>query len=219
MRDIAGILDAVAGAGWLLPVVFAVVAIDAMLPVLPSGTTVLVAGVLSASGRVHVAAVVLAAATAACFGDNLVFTLGRRGKRVVSGERGGKGRQRAYAWISHGLRTRPASVIIPSRFVPGVRTAVMLYAGAAGYPPRQFRRLSAGAGLVWGATTTLSGYLGGVAFGGQPVLAMATALAMGAAVAAVVEATGRRLRGRTDLENDQVAGLPAGALSTVGGCP
>ena len=59
VQEIAEILDAAAAAGWLLPVVFAVVALDAVLPVLPSGTTVTVAGVLSASGRIHVAAVVL----------------------------------------------------------------------------------------------------------------------------------------------------------------
>jgi membrane-associated protein len=200
VREIAASLDVVAAAGWLLPAVFAVVALDAVVPVLPSGTTVTVAGVLSASGRVHVAAVVLAAATAAYLGDNLVYTLGRRGRRLVSGERGGTARRRAYGWISQGLRTRPGSVIIPSRFVPGVRMAVMLYAGAAGCPPGRFRRLSAGGALVWATATALSGYLGGVTFGEQPLLAMAMALVAGAGVAVAAEAIGRRLR--TDIRQD-----------------
>ena len=195
VQEIAAILDAAAAAGWLLPAVFAVVTLDAVVPVLPSGTTVTVAGVLSASGRVHVGAVVLAAATAACLGDNLVYTLGRRGRRLMSG---GAGRRRAYAWIGQAVQARPASVIIPSRFVPGLRMAVMLYAGATGCPPRLFRRLSAGAAVVWATATALSGYLGGVTFGRQPLLAMAMALVVGAGVAVVAEATGRRLRHRTE---------------------
>jgi membrane-associated protein len=196
VQEIAAILNTAAAAGWLLPAVFAVVALDAVVPVLPSGTAVTVAGLLSAGGRVHVAAVVLAAATAAFAGDNVVYALGRRGRRAVSGERGGAGRRRAYAWIGHGLRDRPASVIIPGRFVPGVRMAVMLYAGAAGCPPGLFRRLSAAAALVWATAMALSGYLGGVTFGRQPLLAMAMALVVGAGVAVGCEAAGRRLRNR-----------------------
>jgi membrane-associated protein len=210
VQEIAEFLDAAAVTGWLLPAVFAVVALDAVVPVLPSGTTVTLAGVLSASGRIHVAAVVLAAAAAACLGDNLVFTLGRRGRRLVSGERGGPGRRRAYAWVSQGLRTRPASVIIPVRFIPGARMAVMLYAGAAGCPPALFRRLSAAAALIWATVSTLSGYLGGVTFGRQPLPAMAMALAVGAGVALVAETCGRRLHDhsrsltdpRTDIRQD-----------------
>ncbi|MEU4429016.1 VTT domain-containing protein [Actinoplanes sp. NPDC024001] len=195
MQETAAILDAAAAAGWLLPAVFAVVALDAVVPVLPSGTVVTAAGVLSASGRVHVAAVVLAAAAAAYLGDNLVYTLGRRGRLLVSG--GGPRRQRTYAWVSQGLRTRPASVIVPSRFVPGVRTAVMVYAGAAGCPPRLFRRLSAAGALVWATACALSGYLGGLTFGQHPLPAMAMALAVGAGVAVVAEASGKRLRHRS----------------------
>lgn len=176
-------------AGWLLPALFGLVALDALLPVLPSGTGVMLAGVLSASGRVSVVAVLLVAAAAAWCGDNIVYTLGRRwGRRLPDG------RWRAYEWIRRGLHTRPASVIVPGRFVPGVRFGVMLCAGAAGCPGRLFRRLSSGAALVWAATTTLSGYLGGAAFGRQPLLALATGFAAGAVVMIAVETAGRRMR-------------------------
>lgn len=196
MEDVAGVLDVLADAGWLLPALFGLVALDALVPVLPSGTSVMLAGVLSASGRVDVVAVLLVAALGACCGDNLVYTLGRHWARSVSLDRGGARRRRTYAWIRHGLRDRPATVIIPGRFVPGVRFGVMLCAGAVGCPPRLFRRLSAGAALVWATTTTLSGYVGGAAFGRQPLLALALAFLVGSAVVVLVDAVGKRLRGR-----------------------
>jgi membrane protein DedA with SNARE-associated domain len=194
VEDIAEVLDVLADAGWLLPALFGVVALDALVPVLPSGTSVMLAGVLSASGRVDVVAVLSVAALGAYCGDNLVYALGRRWGRLVSPDRGGARRRRTYAWISRGLRTRPASVIIPGRFVPGVRFAVMLCAGAVGCPPRLFRRLSTSAALVWAMTMTLSGYAGGAAFGRQPLLALLLALTVGSAVMVVVEVAGKRLR-------------------------
>jgi membrane protein DedA with SNARE-associated domain len=189
VEDLTGIIDWLAGAGWLLPALFGIVALDALLPVLPSGTAVMLAGVLSASGRVGVVAVVLVAAAGACCGDNLVYALGRRWVR-----RPPKRARRGYAWIRRGLRTRPATVIIPGRFVPGVRFGVMLCAGAVGCPPARFRWLSASAAVLWAATAGLSGYLSGATFGRQPVLALAMGLAVGAIVMALVEFAGRRLR-------------------------
>jgi membrane-associated protein len=196
-------LHAMTDAGWLLPALFGLVALDALVPVLPSGTGVMLAGVLAASDRVGVVAVLLMAAAGAYCGDNLVYALGRRWGRRLAG-----GRWRGYTWIRHGLQTRPASVIIPGRFVPGARFGVMLCAGAFGCPPARFRRLSAAAALVWAATATLSGYLGGAAFEQQPLLALATGAVAGALVMTTVETAGRRLRER--------ASAPAAPVSPAG---
>jgi membrane protein DedA with SNARE-associated domain len=186
--DLAGMVEGLAGAGWLLPVLFAIVAVDALLPVLPSGTAVMLAGMLSASGRVAVGAVLVVAAAGACCSDNVVYLLGRRWRRPPPQ------RWRPYAWMRRGLLTRPASVIIPGRFVPGVRFGVMLCAGAVGCPPVRFRWLSASAAFVWAGATTLSGYVGGATFQRQPLFALAMGLAVGAAVMMLVEFAGRRLR-------------------------
>lgn len=191
--DLAGMVEGLAGAGWLLPVLFAIVAVDALLPVLPSGTAVMLAGMLSASGRVAVGAVLVVAAAGACCGDNVVFLLGRHWQRKPSSRQPPQ-RWRPYAWMRRGLLTRPASVIIPGRFVPGVRFGVMLCAGAVGCPPVRFRWLSASAAFVWAGATTLSGYVGGATFQRQPLLALAMGLAVGAAVMMLVELAARRLR-------------------------
>jgi hypothetical protein len=56
-------LEGLAGSPWLLVVVFAVAGLDAILPFMPSESTVVAVGVVAAgTGRPHLAALIVAAA-------------------------------------------------------------------------------------------------------------------------------------------------------------
>jgi membrane protein DedA with SNARE-associated domain len=176
--------------GWAYAILFLLAFLDAMVPVVPSETSVITAGVVASSGDLSVSLVVLAAAAGAFAGDNTTYLLGRRyGTRIearfFSGERGRKQIQ----WAERQLDERGGELIAVGRFIPGGRTAVTLSAGTLGYPWRRFALFDAGAALLWALYATLLGYFGGRAFEHAPWKGLLLALAVAFAVAGAIELT------------------------------
>src|SRR5438046_10414593 len=69
--------DYVANAsGWAYAAVFLLALLDAILPVVPSETAVITAGVVAAGGRLSLALVVVSAAVGAVAGDNIAYLVG-----------------------------------------------------------------------------------------------------------------------------------------------
>jgi membrane protein DedA with SNARE-associated domain len=169
------------------------VALDALVPFLPSGTTITAAGVFASTGRLALPSVVLVATAAAITGDNLVYAIGRRaGPHVLAAlERRRRG-ARAHRWMRRAMRHRTAELIIMGRYVPGARMAVMLAAGALRCPPRRFLPLDALAATLWAGTAALAGYFGGSLFANRPLLGMVSAALVGAMLMVLIERTGRR---------------------------
>jgi membrane protein DedA with SNARE-associated domain len=176
--------------GWAYAILFLLAFLDAMVPVVPSETSVITAGVVASSGDLSVSLVVLAAAAGAFAGDNTTYLLGRRyGTRIearfFSGERGRKQIQ----WAERQLDERGGELIAVGRFIPGGRTAVTLSAGTLRYPWRRFALFDAGAALLWALYATLLGYFGGRAFEHAPWKGLLLALAVAFAVAGAIELT------------------------------
>jgi membrane protein DedA with SNARE-associated domain len=176
--------------GWAYAILFLLAFLDAMVPVVPSETSVITAGVVASSGDLSVSLVVLAAAAGAFAGDNTTYLLGRRyGTRIearfFSGERGRKQIQ----WAERQLDERGGELIAVGRFIPGGRTAVTLSAGTLGYPWRRFALFDAGAALLWALYATLLGYFGGRAFEHAPWKGLLLALGVAFAVAGAIELT------------------------------
>jgi len=176
--------------GWAYAILFLLAFLDAMVPVVPSETSVITAGVVASSGDLSVSLVVLAAAAGAFAGDNATYLLGRRyGTRIearfFSGERGRKQIQ----WAERQLDERGGELIAVGRFIPGGRTAVTLSAGTLGYPWRRFALFDAGAALLWALYATLLGYFGGRAFEHAPWKGLLLALVVAFAVAGAIELT------------------------------
>lgn len=146
--------------------VLAVVAGDAVLPVLPGETMVIAAAVLAAQGHLDIVLVVIAAALGALLGDNAAYGLGHSGLRRVADRllRSEKNRHH-FEWARTQLQDHGVWIIIVARFIPGGRTATTYVAGTVGMPwKRRFLPADAIAAAVWSLYASALGYLGGASF-------------------------------------------------------
>jgi membrane protein DedA with SNARE-associated domain len=183
------LLDVVSSSPWTYAAVLGVAALDAVLPLVPSETAVIAAGVLAGAGDLEIAVVVAAGATGAYLGDNSSYWIGRR----LSGrlDRGLFRREKAArrrAWAERTLDRHGGPLIIGARFVPGGRTATTLTAGIVRMRWLRFALLAAAAAILWASYAGLVGYFGGRAFEEQPLIALAVGFGIAAGVYVGVEA-------------------------------
>ncbi len=183
--------------GWAYLVVLLLAAIDALLPVVPSETAVITAGVVASSGKLLLPVVIAAAAIGAFLGDNLAYGLGRRyGSRARDRFFHGAKAERRIDWAKRQLDRRGGELIAVGRFIPGGRTAITLTAGLTRFPWRRFALFDAAAAVIWAAYAGLLGYLGGQAFEGEAWKGLLLALGIAFAVGAATEAGRWALRRR-----------------------
>jgi membrane protein DedA with SNARE-associated domain len=176
--------------GWAYAIVFLVSYLDAVVPVVPSETVVITAGVIAASGDLSLGIVLPAAALGAFLGDNTAYLIGRRyGVRIEERFfRSEKARKR-IGWAERQLSERGGELIAIGRFIPGGRTAVTLSAGTLRFPWRRFALFDAASAIGWATYASLLGYLGGSAFEKSTWKALVLALGIAFAVAAGIELT------------------------------
>ena len=146
--------------GWAYLILFLFAFLDVLVPIVPSETAVITAGVVAASGDLSLALIIPAAAVGAFLGDNTVYLIGRRfGGRVTERFFSGEKATERMAWAEVQLSERGGELIVVARFIPGGRTAVALSAGTLGYPVAALRRVRPGGdahlGLVRGAARLL----------------------------------------------------------------
>ncbi|MBA3282700.1 MAG: DedA family protein [Acidimicrobiia bacterium] len=183
-------------ATWAYLLIFGVAAGDAVIPVLPGETAVILGGVLAQRGDLSVWAVVLVGAVGATVGDNVSYQLGRIANRKgktpdeMSGRIG-----KALAWAEAALESRGASMIVLGRFIPGGRTAITFGAGYVRYNRTKFVGSTLFAGAIWAMYATGIGYLGGEVFEEHWWAGLALGLAISFAITALIE-VGRKLTGR-----------------------
>jgi membrane-associated protein len=212
-------LETVVGSPWALAVVFAVAGLDAILPFMPSESTVVAVAVVAAgTGRPHLAALIGAAAAGAYAGDRLSYVIGRRSTRALAARLGRNRRSRAvHEWVHRLLHSRGGLIIVFARYVPGGRSTTAFAAGLVRYPLARFRWYTAAGVLLWAAQGALIGYLGGTLFEERPALGLATAwtgaaVVTGCAIAvqrlveSIRAAKARRATGDTDRGTTASAG-------------
>lgn len=128
-------------ATWAYLVIFGVAGGDAVLPVLPGETMVILGGVLANQGQLSFFLVFLAGAVGAALGDNVSYQIGavanRRGRtpEEMPGRFGN-----ALGWAEAMLHSRGPSMLLIGRFIPGGRTALTFGAGYVGFPALASRR-------------------------------------------------------------------------------
>ncbi|MFF0148255.1 DedA family protein [Amycolatopsis sulphurea] len=196
LEEVTELLRGTLGSPWLWLLVFAVSGLDALLPFMPSETTVVTVAVLLGPDPGRLALLVLAAATGAWAGDCLGYAVGRAaGPRALARlARGPSGRQR-HEWARTQVLRRAPLLIIAARYLPGGRVASALATGSLGYPFRRFVPLDALGATLWAIYSTLIGLAGGAAFADQPVYGLLLSFALALLLVALIE-FGRRLRAR-----------------------
>ena len=180
--------DALSGSGWAYVLIFAVVAGDAVLPLLPGETMVITGGVLAASGDLNLLLVFAAGAAGAFLGDSVCYWTGRKlgtrtADRFLRGERG----KRSLDWAERALDRRGRTLIAVARFVPGGRTAVSLTAGTTEFGWRTWALAALIGVTLWSAYSAGLGAIGGQAFEDQTWKGLLLALALAATVAGIIE--------------------------------
>ena len=195
--------DLAALSTWAYLLIVGVAAGDAVVPVLPGETVVILGGVLAQRGDLSVVLVALVGALGAALGDNISYQLGylanRKGKSAqeMSGRIG-----KALGWAQAALESRGSSMIIMGRFIPGGRTAITFGAGYVRYGRAKFIVSSLLAGTIWSIYATAIGYLGGRVFEEKWWAGLGLGLAISLAVTGLIE-LGRKLTGRSTSVSDK----------------
>jgi membrane-associated protein len=179
-------------------ILFALAALDAVFPLVPSETGLILAGVLCVEGP-HLALgwVLVSAAAGAFIGDSSSYALGRHvghplRQRFFDGPRGRK----VMDWARAQLERRGGTLIVVARFVPGGRTATTLTCGMTHFPYPRFAAFDLAAAVMWSVYGGLLGYLGGRLFHDKPWAALLVAFGIAGAITLASEAW-RRFRGDT----------------------
>ncbi len=196
--DFNQIADWVSGAWWAYPLIFAVAAVDAFFPLVPSETVLITGGVLASSGDLSLPLVILSGAAGAIVGDNISYGIGTVvGERTVKRWFRSEKWHRRLEWAERGFAERGAYIIIIARFLPGGRTAVTFSAGYVhSLPWRRFIVYDVAAGLIWATYGALLGYFGGKTFEQQPWKGFLLAFGLAATVAFAIEGVRHVLRRR-----------------------
>ncbi|GIE79483.1 hypothetical protein Aph02nite_54330 [Actinoplanes philippinensis] len=157
---------------WAYLALFALLAVDALVPVVPTQAVMITSGALTVYGDLDLALVITVGALGMFAGDGIAFVLGRStGSRLSVlaarftpplGEPESRTR-RAAERFTRGLRRPGPLVVLLCRFVPGGRMASGYNAGRTGYPIRSFVGYDGAAALTWAAYGGLVGHLGGTA--------------------------------------------------------
>jgi membrane protein DedA with SNARE-associated domain len=169
------------------PFIFAIAALDVLFPVVPSETSVILAGVFASTGDLVLVAVIAVAAAGAVMGDNASYWIGRSvGHRIVARFLSGE-RQKRIDWAEEQIQERGPYLIVVGRFIPGGRTAVTVSAGILQMPYGRFLTADVVAGALWASYAALLGYVGGSAFEEEPWKGFLAAFAVALAVTGVIE--------------------------------
>jgi membrane-associated protein len=191
------LVDFVSASPWTYAVILGIAALDALLPLVPSETAVISAGVLAGAGDLQLGLVIAAGAAGAYAGDSSAYWVGRGLDQRLAGKlfRGAKGARRR-AWAERTLDRHGGSVIFGARFVPGGRTATTVTAGILRMRWVRFASFAGVAAAGWASYAALLGYLGGRAFEDNPLWGLLAGFAMATVTFLVVEIV-RRARARS----------------------
>ena len=206
LNDLIGLLEGLTLSPWFLPLVFVIALADAVFPVVPSETAVIVGGVAAGFGQLSLWSVVLAAALGAIAGDSLAYQLGQHTGDFFR-RRSPSRSLRRFVWAERALKDRAGLLIVSARFIPGGRTAVTFASGVTRLPRSRFTGYVVLAGIVWAVYGSLLGFIFGRRF--QDNHTQAFLLAFGCALSLVVLAElvrwllSRRSGSPPDISEDQ----------------
>jgi membrane protein DedA with SNARE-associated domain len=181
---LAALIDIPANVGYAA--VFALIAVETMGVPVPGETALVAAALLAHEGQMDIVVLVVIASAAAIIGDNIGFTIGRKGGRKLFLRPGPFHGQRLRVlelgepfFAKHG----PKAVFL-GRWVSGLRIASAWLAGMNGMSWPVFLLWNALGGIVWAAAVGFGVYLAGHV--AEDIIKIAGPIAGGAAILALV---------------------------------
>ena len=199
MIDWLRLAESLISSPWLYAVLIAVSFLDSFLPLIPSEPVVIIAGVHAATGQTGIVPVIAATTLGAFLGDLVPYAAGRLfGARLLARLPPGTKRRAAHDWFSRELAARGGFVLVSTRFIPVGRYLATLSTGLVGFPLGKYLMFVACATASWSTYTALTGYLGGVLFQDNTLLAIAVGIGLAFVVTGFIEVV-RRARLRRQL--------------------
>lgn len=205
-------------------IIFALTALDVLVPILPAEATVTAAAVLAGQGTLNIVWVMVAAGLGAFIGDNVAYWLGRAAGRPLV-QRVLRGNTTQLDGVQTQFDRRGGIFIIVGRFIPGGRTAVAIGAGILHFSWPQFLVYDAIAAVLWSFQAALPGFIGGSLISEQPWLALVFGFVLSGLLALTIALGQRWWERRTgaDPEEAETPGEPAklrqDVVSRVTGVP
>ncbi|RKT52071.1 DedA family protein [Saccharothrix australiensis] len=134
----------------------------AAVPLAPTEAVLIGCGVLAATGRLPLAAVVAVAALGCFVADLVNYSLGRSaGMRALRRFSRKPGSRAVVQWTAAKLALRGEPVLVAVRWVPGGGLVGALLAGSLRWPSRRFAPVALVGATLWSGYTALIGYFGG----------------------------------------------------------
>jgi len=189
-----GLIDVLTASSWTYLLLLGICAGDAVLPLLPSESALIVCGIQAARGELSLGWVIFFGALGALIGDNASYALGRYvGKPITDRFFSGERARSRLEWAHRFLKERGSYILIIARFIPGGRTAATFTSGLVHLRwLTQFFPYVVVAAIFWATFGALIGYLGGRTFEDQPILALLLAFGIAAAIGGLAELIRRR---------------------------
>jgi membrane-associated protein len=184
-----GLIDLLTGSDWTYLLLLGICAGDAVIPLLPSESALIVCGVQAARGELTLGWVIFFGALGALIGDNTSYALGRFvGKPITDRLFNGERARSRLDWARKFLKERGSYVLVIARFIPGGRTATTFTSGLVHLRwLTQFFPYVVVAAIFWASFGALIGYLGGKTFEDQPMLALLLAFGIAATIGGLAE--------------------------------
>ena len=175
---------------WFLGAVFVIAFLDSVVPVVPSETTVIIAGVAVAVGEAPYSLwmVIVCGGVGAFLGDNTAYLIGRgfADRFALRASRKPKFAAR-LRWASDQIRERGGLLLITARFIPGGRTLLTLSSGITRQPQLWFVGWVAIACTIWATYAAGLARIIGEPFKDNHTLAFWVAFGTALAVNIVIE--------------------------------
>jgi len=188
------LIEVLTASSWTYLLLLGICAGDAVFPVLPSESALIVCGIQAARGELSLGWVIFFGALGALIGDNTSYALGRYvGKPITDRFFSGERARSRLDWAHRFLKERGSYILVIARFVPGGRTAATFTSGLVHLRwLTQFFPYVVVAAIFWATFGALIGYLGGRTFENQPILALLLAFGIAAVIGGLAELVRRK---------------------------
>jgi membrane-associated protein len=179
VASIENIILAVGHTPWAYVVMAVILVIDGFFPFVPGETAVVTLSTLVAAGGGQFLWIVLLVAVAATMvGDAISFFTGRRVGLASWRWMRGPRMSAIFERASVGLNRRPGLYLVGAKFLPFVRVAVTMTAGASGLAVRRYLPRSFVASTIYTLYHVAVGAAAGFWFAGNPLVAALIAIAV-----------------------------------------